>query len=176
MPILCLEANWNGKRPSSQSVESTLETLCGIHQDSAVHLWCNTMEELTYSLRDMTYGFRQGTLYLSFHGLKDSILLASGQRVGMKALADLMGNRFAGWNIHFGSCNTMKSENAPWFKKTTGARILSGYITSVGWVQSMSTDLLFLSEAYRYVRPSHLKKRMLFLYPDLIKLTGLVIL
>ena len=176
MPILCLESNWNSRRPSNQSVVSTLETLSGIHRDTMIHLWCNTTDALTYSLRDMTYGFSIGTLYLSFHGLADCILLADGTRIHLSGLADMMGSRFRGWNIHFGSCKTMKSPNLNSFKKDTGAAVLSGYTTSVDWVQSMAFDLLLLHEMYQYVRPSHLKRRILKLYPDLMKLTGMVIL
>ena len=176
MPILCLESNWDGKRPSNQSVAPVIETLVGLHADTAIHLWCNTAEELTHNLRHMTYGFRQGTLYLSFHGTTGKILLGNGAKVSLYELADLMGSRFAGWKIHFGSCRTLASLARDVFKYQTGATILSGYTETVDWIQSMAMDMFLMNESYRYTRPHNLRKRMEKLVPDLMKLTGAVIL
>ena len=94
----------------------------------------------------------------------------------MYELAEMMGERFAGWKIHFGSCRTLASLNRGWFKWQVGAQILSGYTESVDWIQSMAMDMFLMNESYRYTRPHNLRKRMEKLVPDLMKLTGAVIL
>lgn len=176
MPILCLEANWNGRNISPQSVHHTLETMSDIHNDTCIHIWCNTKDELKYALRDANYGFRQGFLYMAFHGSPGRIQLGNKTHVTMTGLADLMENRFQGWNVHFGSCRTMDTLQAEPFKKMIGARILTGYTKSVDWIQSTAMDMLLLDQMYRHKTPGYLRNKMQRLYRDLAKLNGLVVL
>lgn len=176
MPILCLESSWNGRKIDNQSVQHTLETMSVIHMDTCIHVTCNTMEELTYALQDATYGFRQGVLYLAFHGAPGKIKLGNDVHISMTDLADLMGNRFRGWNVHFGSCRTLATLQTEPFKKMVGAKILSGYTETVDWVQSTAMDMLLLDAMYYHKTPGHLSRKIRKLYPDLARLNGLVIL
>lgn len=177
MPIVCLESNWNGNNPSGLSIWSVLEQVAGIQKDTALHLKCNTWEELTYNISHMTYGFKQGTLYIAMHGLPGKVLLGNGTRPTMEELADVMKKRFRGWHVHFGSCRTLdiSDERLKRFKKTTGARLLSGYLMNIDWIESTAMDMLLLSQAYQSLTPGRLWNQMEKKYESLVNRTGLYI-
>lgn len=88
-------------------------------------------------------------VYLCFHGSKSSIELAhKDESINIIEFAENNKGIFEGKNVHFGSCSTlkMKSEDIKFFKKETGARMISGYETDVDLVTSFVFELWLLNE------------------------------
>src|SRR5262245_35053929 len=102
--IACLESLWNADLEQRLSVVPILELISRINRTRYTHLTCNTREELAYNLRKLRRGRGYRILYLSLHGKPGEVLLDGG-RTDLESLAMMMGTRFAGWAIHFGSCS-----------------------------------------------------------------------
>lgn len=108
----------------------------------------NTKEELEHSLFLATKNKKDfGILYFSGHGTPGDILLsyAKDDHISLDDIAKLMGKRFRGWGVHFGSCATLRvqQEVIDKFIADTGVVFVSGYDIFVDWLESASLEILY---------------------------------
>src|SRR5262252_6773759 len=104
--IACLESLWNSDIENRLSVVPILYQVARVNRIKYTYLTCNTREELAYILGKLGKGRRYRILYLSLHGKPGEIILDGG-RTDLESLAAMMGRRFSGWALHFGSCSTI---------------------------------------------------------------------
>ena len=105
--IACVESLWTRNIEHRLSVAPILELSSRINLTKFIHLSCNTPEELIHHLNLLKKKRGYGVLYLSFHG-RPGLIILDGTGIDIETLADLMGKGFENWNIHFGSCETMR--------------------------------------------------------------------
>ena len=101
-------------------------------------------------------------------------MFADKSMLNLEELADIMKQRFKGWTIHFGSCNTLKAkdEDLKEFVKVTGASLVTGYTKYVEWSESAALDILLFGRLQYYKSPKHLGHFLETKYPDLIEING----
>lgn len=174
-PIFCLEAAW--WKNSYVTVRPYLETLRMLNKVSFDWNQCNTVGDLRHFL-SKSPPRAKGILYFAMHGRRGRLAFTNGtEETTLSELVDMMGNRYAGWHIHFACCETINTSDRIFqeFKKKTEAGIVSGYTTQVDWIEGYALDMLLLSTAQRYARPSFLAKAMYKNYSDLMGQTGMYI-
>lgn len=171
--IFCLESLWSNETDSRRlSIAPIVEFVGNFWKVKHTRFDCGTPAELELRLRhSRKQGY--GILYLAGHGLKGEFWLDK-ETVTMEKLADMMGDRFNGWHVHFGSCLIMMdTENALWFKNVVGARSVSGYTTEVDWEESSAMDLIWLGHMVNgHKKPS---KEFNKTYRSLMKHLGFVV-
>ena len=142
--IACLESLWNSDMENRLSVVPILDLVCRINRIKYTYLTCNTREELAYNLGKLGKGRGYRILYLSLHGKPGEIILDGG-RTDLESLAGMMGTRFAGWAVHFGSCSTIAVplSRIRAFMAATRVAMVSGYRKDVNWVATAALDLMF---------------------------------
>ena len=142
--IACLESLWNSDIENRLSVVPILDLVCRINRASYTYLTCNTREELAYNLGKLGKGRGYRILYLSLHGKPGEIILDGG-RTDLESLARMMGTRFAGWAVHFGSCSTIAIplRRIKAFMAATRVAMVSGYGKDVNWTATAALDLMF---------------------------------
>ena len=92
--------------------------------------------------------------YLAFHGRPRSIT-STLERIGPERLLEAFAGYGAGGYrnlVYFAACNVLRGARgrrfAREFLRATGVRAVVGYTTSVGWMDSLVADLLFLHRFY----------------------------
>ncbi|HMQ53066.1 MAG TPA: hypothetical protein PKE64_18615 [Anaerolineae bacterium] len=182
--VACLESLWDDgiiENDQRANVVPILELLSKNVEDFKFsHLTCNTRGELEYNLealKKLKKKKQYGILYLSFHGEPGYIHLADETKISLEELADLFGQRFSDWVIHFGSCGTVdvEKERLTQFVEATQVLLVSGYTQSVDWIESAAMDLLFFSYLLHYIDMKAMWKSLHSRSESLIKATGLVI-
>jgi hypothetical protein len=156
------------------SVLPILKLVSRLHGLKFIYLTCDTREELKHNLTKMKKKPGYGILYLSFHGHPGQIVVDEA-RISMESLASYMGNGFANWVVHFGSCETIDVEpqRISRFMHTTGVSMVLGYNKNVIWAETAALDLLILDWLQRYREMRRMWSRFSKNYKDLISITGL---
>lgn len=184
--IACLERSFwyeeieDEDRISVRPILELVSKLAGDEDKDKVrftHLTCNTKDELKYNLN----AFRQlnkldyGILYLAFHGNPGEIILADDTKINLEALAELMGQDFANWVVHFGTCTTIDVAKKKLDKFITSTQVLLvvGYAKYVDWLESAAMDLLLLDRLQDYKDMKAMWSALSIISSDLIKTTGL---
>jgi hypothetical protein len=172
--IYCLESLWNDDVEIKLSVLPALELASRLNDISYLHLTCNTIPELAHNLRRLRKRRAYGILYFAFHGQRGRILLDDKSRVRLDELAEMMGNRFQNWSVHFGSCSVLKARDKDLqeFVEQTGVGLLTGYGKVMEWGESTALDILFFCLLQRYKNTKHFLNFFEKTYPDLIQVTG----
>lgn len=172
--IACVESLWDGNIESRLSVVPLLELASRVDDVKFSYLTCNTEEELKYNLNKLKKRRGYGILYLSCHGRPGELVLDQTS-VEVEKLSQYMGDGFANWVVHFGSCATINIPHAriSRFIASTKVSMAMGYRTDVDWIDSAAVDLLLFDWLQEY-RDMHrfwvyFKRR----YRDLIAATGL---
>jgi hypothetical protein len=172
--IACVESLWDGNIESRLSVVPLLELASRVDDVRFSYLSCNTEEELKYNLGKLKNRRGYGILYLSCHGRPGELVLDQTS-VDVEKLSQYMGNGFANWIVHFGSCATINIPQAriSRFIRDTEVSMVVGYKTDVEWIDSAAVDLLLFDrlQQYRDMHSfwTHFKRR----YRDMIAATGL---
>lgn len=174
--IACLESTWYAGPGEAVSVAPLLEIVARLHGTRFFHATCNTAEELRFHLKALPRRRRFRMLYLAAHGSPGHIKLADETRLTLDELAGIMGRRFSGWIIHFGSCGTLDlpAKELARFRERTGALLLVGYGKSIDWTESAALDLIIF-DWLQHIDDKGDLWRVLSRYPDLIRLTGLIV-
>jgi len=176
--IVCLEALWDGGTDEWISVAPVIEFIANLNEVKFTHLTCKNRIEFKFSLREVCNHGRKrdpAILYLAFHGLSGRILLPDGDSLSLEELADLMGDKFQDWIVHFGSCSTLSTKESRLrdFFRSTKVALLVGYRKRVDWTESTSMDLILLDWMENYKNMGAMKKKVESSYQDLISATGL---
>ncbi|MGE5250109.1 MAG: DUF6642 family protein [Bacteroidota bacterium] len=175
--IACLESLWDGDVENKLTVTPLLQVISTINRIHFTHLTCNTLGELRFNLLSLPRKRSYRILYLAFHGNAGEIHLGDGTCVSMQELADMMGERFAGWIVHFGACGTLdvpRSSLSEFYRRTRVAMMI-GYCKTVNWVESAAMDLILFDWLQGYISLGAMWNRVRSTYPDLVEHTGLTV-
>ena len=164
--IFCLETEWKQNVHDlkyQSSVISLLEFIKNSKGVDYIFRHVATTEDFEYYINHLNYDTYNSydTVYLCFHGLPQSIELANGGSINLKDFAKKNKDVFKGKNVHFGCCSTldMEEEDIKFFKKETGARMVTGYKKDVEFVNSFIFELWLLNEILNH--PDYAQKRIL---------------
>jgi hypothetical protein len=175
--IACLESLWDTNVENKLTVAPLLELIASINYIRFTHLTCNTLDELEFNLRSLPSRRTYKILYLAFHGNPGEIQLGDDTVIPLEKLATMMGRKFAGWIIHFGTCGTLQAPRPrlrTFFRETRVAMLL-GYRKDVDWIESAAMDLILLDWLQSYKSLPSMWKRVRGSYRDLIAATGLTV-
>jgi hypothetical protein len=164
--IFCLETEWKQsihdlkEKSNVLPLLEFLQTSCGVDY---VFRNVATYSDFEYYINHLYYESYNSfdIIYLCFHGSSARIELANNEFINLLEFAEKNKGIFKGKNVHFGSCSTlnMDEESIKYFKKETGARMITGYKTSVDFVTSFVFELWLLNEILKY--PDYAKIRTL---------------
>jgi hypothetical protein len=173
--IACVESLWDGNIESRLSVVPLLELTSRVDDIRFSYLTCNTVEELQYNIEKFKRRRGYGILYLSFHGRPGELVLDGRASVEIEKLAQYMGDGFANWVVHFGSCATINVPQAriSRFIATTGVSMVLGYKKDVDWIDSAAIDLILFDRLQEYTHMHRFWEQFKPRYRDLIGVTGL---
>lgn len=147
--IIAIES-WDGKSviEPRKGMKPLLTFVTSMNGTKYSYNFCYTPEELSYLLSNIPTR-SSSLLYLSLHGSPEKIKLGmfSEFEIGLDNLAEMMGSRFVGFGIHFGSCATLFSweETMRNFMNKTGVVFCSGYEKYVDFNESSIMDLAFIN-------------------------------
>lgn len=172
--IFCLESLWDNKLEKKLSVLPLLELAERTCSLEFIHLTCNTTAELEFNLGLSPKRKSYGLLYLAFHGSVGSIQLYNGESIDFNRLAKMMGQRYEGWVVHIGSCNTLNAKESEIreFIKQTGIKVVTGYVKTVDWVDSAALDLIIFRWWQDYQNPRSFLKFIESTYSNLVEING----
>ncbi|MBQ8606632.1 MAG: hypothetical protein IJ417_00370 [Bacteroidaceae bacterium] len=164
--IFCLETEWKQNVHDLKEKSSILPLLEFLKTSRRVDFTFRnvaTISDFTYYVNHLyndTYN-RYDIIYLCFHGIPSKIELANGETLDLIDFAEKNKGIFKGKNVHFGSCSTlnMSEEDIKYFKRETGARMITGYQTSIEFVTSFIFELWLLNEILDH--PHYAQKRLL---------------
>jgi hypothetical protein len=176
--IACLEALWDDNLEQRIGATALLDLVCKISDVNFTLMTCNTRAEFEFCLYKLCISRikkHYGVLYLVFHGDPGQIFLSDEVPLSLEELADIMGDRFKGWVVHFSSCSTLaiKEPRLKNFIQNTKVSLVIGYTKDMYWSECMAMDLLLLENIADYKRLWNMKKRVESRYGELAKMTGL---
>lgn len=164
--LVCLEAYWNERLFQTFSVKGFFEAMAPLLDPplSVAHRFVDSEAGLAYyTKRPDGLMWRSKELfdtpiyYLAFHGRPGAVNPSLG-RIESQRLCEA----FAGYGgyknlVYFACCNVLRGERgrrfARQFLKTSGAKAVIGYTTTVNWMASLVADMLFLHRFYRDPSP-----------------------
>lgn len=181
--IFCIEGDWEEDLRNKTSILSGLEMLSSISEMDFIHRTCSTPEDLSYRLKDFVKNSKNSRskyqnydiLYLASHGTKGNLCFSKNVNIleWFTKSAHFKKNDFENKIIHFGSCSTLKIEDSEllYFKKHTGAKIISGFKKNINFLESTVFEILYFNACKGYERAgslnNHLFKQYKVLYEDL---------
>jgi hypothetical protein len=173
--IFCLESLWDENIEQKLSVLPILELVAKLDDVKLVHLSCNTIAEFEYNIRLISRKKSYKILYLAFHGSIGKIHFADKSELDLNDIADILGNHFRDWVIHFSSCNTLEVDDDALseFVDETNVGLVTGYTKTVDWAESAAFELLLFHWLQYYKSPRHLWNYLQKTFPDLIEVNGL---
>lgn len=142
--VACLEGDWGGRR-DLRSVEPVLQILQANSSSETYFHKCNTNGEFEYHMDRIARLPSFAILYLAFHGTSGRIqTYDDALDITLEDLANIMGDRFRGRIVHFGSCSTLNvdEDRIRAFLEATGVSAVTGFDSTVDWVESSAFDLL----------------------------------
>ncbi len=174
--IVCLDTVWSQEDLEIDlSVRPLLDLIAKTQGVKRIHLCCNTYAEFAFNLHLVAQYAEYCHLYLSFHGNPGELALSDGTAVTLEELASEIGQEFAGWTFHFGSCGTLDvtAKRAQEFLAATGAEMAIGYTEAVNWIESAALDLLIMQGVQGHTSMAEFWQQFADRYPDLVAYTGL---
>ena len=176
--IACLEALWDDNLEERLTASALLDLAAKISEVKFTLLSCNTREEFEFNIAKLCISRikkNYGVLYLVFHGEPGRISLSDEMPLSLEELADIMGDRFKGWVVHFSSCSTLaiKENRLKDFIRKTKVSLIIGYTKNMSWSECMAMDLLLFENIANHKRLWDMKKFVGSRYGELVKMTGL---
>ncbi len=179
--IFCLEGEWEKSLKPKYSVESYLNYLDEAFSVRHIYRKVNSSVSLQKYLN--TIGTKKyqdyKVVYLAFHGDSNLIELDHSESLNLDQLAELVGELLKDKIIHFGSCKTLLGSETDLkkFKKSTRAKMVSGYTTSVDFFDSSLLDMAFLYKIGDYPgHPGHIKGWLKKKHPVLFNELGFTVI
>ena len=152
--IFCLEADWQNDFNRTTTVKPVLKLLSqgGVVAVPFVHRTVATQEEFAHYCKKWAQKrmARFPILYLAFHGEPECILVGDRRpprsTVRLDELAEILGTGLRGRYVHFGSCETLRTDqrNVQRFLQQTGALAATGFKEAVDWFYSSVFEVLLL--------------------------------
>ncbi|QYH40000.1 hypothetical protein GYM62_14835 [Algoriphagus sp. NBT04N3] len=174
--IFCLEGEWEKSLKPKYSVESYLNYLDEAFGIGYIYRKVNSADSLgkyLTTLKKKEYEKYQ-VVYLAFHGDRSLIELDHSDSLNLIQLAELVGESLQGKIIHFGSCKTLLGSEAKLleFKKSTRAKLVSGYTKRVDFFESSLLDMAYLKKIMAYKDPRDIDDFLKRNHPVLVKRLG----
>ncbi|SIN66202.1 DUF6642 family protein [Algoriphagus halophilus] len=174
--IFCLEGEWEKSLKPKYSVESYLKYLDEAFGVGYIYRKVNSRDSLRKYLNAIIkkeYD-NYSVVYLAFHGESKKIEIDHSENIDLDQLAKLAGDSFQNRIIHFGSCRTLLGSETKlqMFRKSTGAKMISGYTKSIDFFDASLLDMAFLKNIVEYERPGHIENWIKDKYPRLSKDLG----
>ena len=151
--VFCLEGDWEKDLRDKSSVSAALDFLhanCGIDY---IHKHCGTKENLKYYLSLWKQKRYQNytIAYLAFHGHPEKIQVGK-ECLNLEELAQTLNGSCVNKIIHFGSCNTLDTDerNITKFLKTTHALCVCGFKSDIDFLESSVFDMLLIRKFQEY--------------------------
>ena len=155
------------------SVVPMLDVISKLGNINYIHLTCNTQSELEYNL-SLSCKNNYGMLYLAFHGSPGAISLGRKTSIVLPELAEMMGQKFGGWIVHFGSCGTVRNHRQMEdFVEQTGVALATGFAKNVDWAESAALELLLFRQLQSRRSLKVAWNNVCSKYGDLARHTGL---
>jgi hypothetical protein len=144
--VFCIEGRWEKQQDDRRpSVRPWLTWVCDYKGAQRATYDCATASDLEYRIK---HAYRRGfgILYFAYHGWRGYIEMENSERVTLERLAGMMGRRFEGWAVHFGSCGVLGAPTSQIraFKRRTGATTVSGYERTIGWKKILILETAWL--------------------------------
>lgn len=170
--IFCLEGDWHKDLRDKSSILAALAFLQQNIGIKYIYKQCGTKENLAYYLnkwKQKKYG-AYSICYLAFHGQPENIQVGKDY-VSLDELADMLEGSCKDKIIHFGSCNTLATNqhNINRFLKKTEALCVCGFKTDIDFVQSSAFDMLLLQLFQEYRDITKVERDINRLYKGLVK-------
>jgi hypothetical protein len=151
--VFCLEGDWENDLRKKSSVSAALEFLrtnCNINY---IHKHCGTKENLIYYLsmwKQRRYRL-YSICYLAFHGFPEEIEVGK-EVLALRELAEILNGSCVNKIIHFGSCNTLDTDERKirQFLETTQALCVCGFRTDIDFLESSVFDMLLMQKFQEY--------------------------
>lgn len=156
--IICLENEWlfNSQNGNQFDLETKLllDCLKNFHNCNIIHRHILSKENLQYYMDFFTKDKRKfnkyDVIYIACHGWNHAISLESENGyidIDLTELAEMNEFFFANKIVHFSSCRTLANKDvALQFKERTGAKLVTGYKSSVDAMKSAIADLAYFNE------------------------------
>lgn len=157
--IICLENEWlfNSQKRSNRfnlETKSILDCIENFYGCDVIHRSILSKENLQYYMKFFTKDKRifnkYNIIYFACHGWNHSLSLEGEngeEAIDLDELAEAANGFFKDKIVHFSACRTLSSENAALnFKEKTGARLVSGYKTTVDAMKSTIADMAYLND------------------------------
>ena len=150
--IFCLETEWDTSLHALKS-KSTVQSLLGFFEESLgvpyVFRQVATLDDFDFyisHLENPSYD-AYDIVYLCFHGMKGGIAFADESDYSLVEFAEDYKDIFKGRTVIFDCCSTLgfSREDALYFKRKTGARVLVGYTRDVKFVPSFVFEFWLLN-------------------------------
>ena len=163
--IICFETEWKYNFEQYKfdlNSEPLLRWLKEYHHCEIIHRQILSFEDLQHYL---SYFHKRefkkfDIFYFSIHGKTHKIAFELGDKTFLELweLAEISKDLFSDKIVHFSSCSTMANPSeAENFKTKTGAKLVSGYETSVDPMDSAIADAAYFNALMRYKNVSVLK-------------------
>jgi hypothetical protein len=161
--IACLEALWDDNLEERLTAAALLDLAAKISEVKFTLLSCNTREEFEFNINKLCISRIKKAcrvLYLVFHGEPGRISLSDEVPLSLEELADIMGDRFKGWVVHFSSCSTLaiKENRLKDFIRKTKVSLIIGYTKNMSWSECMAMDLLLFENIANHKRLWDMKR------------------
>jgi len=170
--VFCLEGDWEKDLRKKSSITASLEFLqtnCGIQY---ILKNCGTKENLKYYLKLWKQKrYKDYTIcYLAFHGHPAQIQVGE-DFIDLKELAEILNGSCVNKIIHFGSCNTLDTneKSIREFLETTHALCVCGFKTDIDFLESSVFDMLLLQKLQEYKDIKAVDRELKRNYRKLIK-------
>lgn len=155
--IICFENEWlfNSQKENNRFNLETrliLDCLKGFYDCNIIHRSVLFKEDLLHYIKFFTKDKRKlnkyDIIYFACHGRDHTISLeGDGGDIDLLELADISNGLFKNKIVHFCSCRTLANENiALDFKDKTGAKLVSGYKSTVDAMKSAIADMAYLND------------------------------
>ena len=153
--IICFETEWlynsrNGNRFNLET-KLLLDCLRNFYDCDIIHRPILSKENLQYYMNYFTAKRKfdkYDIVYFSSHGWNHTLSLEGEYgNLDLMELADMSKDFFINRIVHFSSCRTLANENlALRFKEQTGAKLVTGYKSSVDVMRSAIADMAYFNE------------------------------
>lgn len=151
--IFCLEGDWDKDLRDKSSISAALDFLHVNCRIDYIHKNCGTKEALKYylSLWKQKRYHKYNIAYLAFHGHPGQIQVGK-EYVNLEELAEILEGACKDKIIHFGSCNTLDTDQKSIedFLTKTGAMCICGFRSDIDFLESSVFDMLLIRKFQEY--------------------------
>jgi hypothetical protein len=165
--LVCLEAYWNERVFQTYSVKGFFEAMAPlahppltiahrfVESEAGLAYYARRPDGLMWRRKEL---FDAPIYYLAFHGRPGTLISPLG-RIGAEPVIQAFADYGRGYKnlAYFACCNVLRGEKGRRFARDflgrSRMKALIGYTTTVGWMDSLVCDMLFLHRFYRDPAP-----------------------